>query len=210
MAAEWVSAIAESARFFLSVFADRKKLEEEEIKEHIVPLHDALQRIHHGYVRMFNELKNDVRCIRFALADGKTTADESAIALRDRLQRFSEDRKDVEGFRDKFRNQIGAMVRVVEDKDLRNYLVAAAAYVINQDTRVSSKEFNHVRILVTSVLHGGGDQAFDTPSTALLRKLIDSKDPTEVEGMIDTALAALSLNLSSAFQYYYALRLRYH
>jgi hypothetical protein len=55
--------IIASATFIGDTLLQKQEAISKEIEHNIVPLNDAFLKIHHGYVRTFNLLANDIRSI---------------------------------------------------------------------------------------------------------------------------------------------------
>lgn len=210
-------AIIAAANFITGIFSKRKELEAAELKELLSPLHEKFLTIHTNYVRMFNGLANNIRALQGHVISENLDSAQIDARRSKVVDEFYNIRKDIEGARDLFRAQIGGMLRKSHDETLRNYLTAIAGYVVEGEDSLRTKEPGAIEILKSQIVEGlpdgdkrAGDRVFDTPSMKLVREIRDASDLSEMERLVDRAVAGLAFKLNPIIDYYYELRLKFH
>jgi hypothetical protein len=139
----------------MSALTKRSEFAIAEIKEEIVPINEQFLQLHANYVKMFNILANNVRRVEGRAITHSLTHEKTLAELRKVLSEFYSERIDIDGTRVAFRTQIAALIAVTSDVDLQNYVISIAAYFINDEDHIASKQMNYIRSRRELVIVGG-------------------------------------------------------
>lgn len=199
-----VGVILEAGKFIRDTLLKKRELVDQDVKELLVPIHEAFTRMHTGYLRMFNLLALEVIGVLHL------PEDKQAAALQAATKAFYKARNDVEGERDLFRSNIAAMLATTSDEAWQTYLTAIATYVVTDNRSGEGRDVGTIEMLRHSLTHQSGHSVYSTPSRELQRALQEQTHPKACLDLIYGAAAHLAFKHTTVLECYYRIRLRVH
>ena len=143
---------------------------------------DVFLEIDRDYQFMFNNLLDSVRDV----AVGKSDRTE----LEAIKNSFSRRREEYEGYRTSLRASTEDFIKQVEDQKEKEFLYALFCYFIEESEPY--KDSHSLGVYVNLLIKQGYGTVFNTPSSLLLKRIINENDPAKLSTSINKARQRLN------------------